>query len=55
MIAQGSFEGHPIHVVPGGLEGIQEGLEMLRNGKAGGRKFVSRVEETLGLEGIAIR
>lgn len=43
MIAQGKFEGHPFEVIPGGLEGVADGLNMLRDGKAAGRKLVYHV------------
>ncbi|KAK5047975.1 hypothetical protein LTR84_006165 [Exophiala bonariae] len=43
MIGQGKFEGHPFKVVPGGLNGIADGLNILRDGKAAGRKLVYHV------------
>ncbi|KAH7346597.1 putative quinone oxidoreductase [Rhexocercosporidium sp. MPI-PUGE-AT-0058] len=48
-LARGGFGGHPFLVVEGGLGGVREGLRMLKGGKAGGRKFVYRVRETVGL------
>ena len=49
MLAKGEFEGHPTEVIPGGLDGVQEGLRRLKNGEARGFKFVYRVCETSGL------
>lgn len=47
MLAEGRYSGHPVEVVPGGLEtGVREALRRLRDGEAGGRKFVVRVDET---------
>ena len=49
MLASGRYEGHPYEVIPGGLEGVGEGLRRLKQGKAKGVKYVYRVEETNGL------
>lgn len=43
MLERGEISGHPYRVVPGGLEGVEEGLRRLKNGEASGRKFVYRV------------
>lgn len=43
IIAQGKFEGHPFEVIPGGLSGVEEGLNRLRDGKAAGKKLVYQV------------
>lgn len=40
------YEGHPFEVVPGGLQGVDEGLRMLITGKTGGKKMVYRISET---------
>ena len=45
---KGFFKPHPYKVVPGGLEGVEEGLRDLRNGKASAVKYVFRVPETKG-------
>lgn len=45
MFANGRFSGHPYVVVDGGLEGVGNGLNMLKNGKARGNKFVFRIGE----------
>lgn len=49
-LKEGWFSGHPYEVVPGGLNGVQKGLENLRDGKASAVKYVYRIEETEGLE-----
>ena len=49
MLARGDFEGHPVEVIPGGLNGVQTGLRRLENGEARGVKFVYRICETEGL------
>jgi NADPH2:quinone reductase len=46
MLAQGTFEGHPYELIPGGLEGVEIGLQKLKNGEAKGRKFVYRISDT---------
>jgi NADPH:quinone reductase len=43
MLAEGKLEGHPYQVVPGGLEAVVDGLNMLKAGEAKGRKFVYRI------------
>lgn len=43
VIAQGQFQGHPFQVIPGGLDGIADGLNMLRDGKTAGKKLVYQV------------
>jgi hypothetical protein len=45
MLADGRLTGHPWEVVDGGLEGVEKGLTMLKEGKAKGVKFVYRVAE----------
>ena len=43
-LKEGWFSGHPYEVVPGGLEGVQQGLESLRLGKASAVKYVYRID-----------
>lgn len=43
VIAQRKFEGQPFDVVSGGLRGVEEGLNRLRDGKAAGKKLVYQV------------
>ncbi|UPK99883.1 hypothetical protein LCI18_010818 [Fusarium solani-melongenae] len=45
-LEEGWFKPHPHEVVPGGLNGVKEGLTRLLNGEAHGCKFVYRVEDT---------
>lgn len=49
MLARGDFEGHPTEVIPNGLDGVQVGLQRLKNGEAKGVKYVYRISETHGL------
>jgi NADPH2:quinone reductase len=53
MLAKGTYEGHPYEVIPGGLNGVGEGLQRLKSGQSHGNKFVYRIEETPGLERTA--
>ena len=48
-LAEGWFKPHPYEVLPGGLGGVQQGLENLRDGKASGVKYVFRIGETEGV------
>ena len=49
-LADGFFKPHPYEVIPGGLKGVQKGLENLRDGKASGVKYVFRIGETEGVK-----
>ncbi|KAI1653132.1 GroES-like protein [Daldinia decipiens] len=49
-LQEGWFKAQPQVVVPGGLGGIQEGLENLKAGKANGIKYVFRIADTEGLQ-----
>jgi NADPH:quinone reductase len=49
-LQEGWFSGHPYEVVPGGLGGVQTGLENLQHGRASAVKYVYRIAETEGLE-----
>lgn len=49
MLTKGTYEGHPYEVIPGGLNGVEVGLQRLKSGQSKGRKFVYRIEETPGL------
>ena len=44
-LAEGFFKPHPHEVVKGGLEGVEEGLRNLKEGKASGTKYVFRIGE----------
>jgi len=50
-LKQGWFSGHPYEIIPGGLYGVQQGLENLRDGKNSASKYVYRIEETEGYKG----
>lgn len=45
-LEQGWLKGQPYEVVPGGLDGVQQGLENLRDGKNSAKKYVFRIGET---------
>lgn len=47
-LKEGWFSGHPHEVVPGGLYGVQTGLENLQDGRASAVKYVYRINETEG-------
>ncbi|KAI5821399.1 chaperonin 10-like protein [Pyronema omphalodes] len=44
-MANGTLPGHPYTVVDGGLEGIEEGLKRLQDGKASATKYVYRISK----------
>lgn len=46
LLAEGKIKAHPPKVLPGGLQGVLEGLELMRQGKVSGEKLVYNVEET---------
>ena len=48
-INEGSFKAHPHEVIPGGLNGVKQGLQNLRDGKASAVKYVFRIGETKGI------
>ncbi|KIW68347.1 hypothetical protein PV04_04300 [Phialophora macrospora] len=48
-LKEGWFTGHPYEVIPGGLNGVQTGLQNLKDGKASAVKYVYRIAETEGL------
>ena len=43
MLADGKLTGHPFEVMGGGLQGVGEGLKMLKAGKAKGFKYIFKV------------
>ena len=45
-LQRGYLKGHPYQVVPGGLAGVQECLQSLKDGKASALKYVVRIGET---------
>lgn len=48
-LAEGWFRAQPQEVVKGGLGGVQEGLERLRDGKASAVKYIFRIADTEGV------
>jgi NADPH:quinone reductase len=53
-LEKGFFRGHPHEVIPGGLGGVQQGLQNLKDGKASATKYVFRIAETKGLDGAKL-
>jgi NADPH:quinone reductase len=53
-LREGWFSGHPHEVVAGGLGGVVEGLNNLKDGKASAVKYVYRVAETEGISASKI-
>ncbi len=49
-LEEGKFKGNEVKLMPGGLEGVKEGLELLKGGKVHGQKLVYRLAETQGLQ-----
>ncbi|KAK4539409.1 hypothetical protein LTR36_010972 [Oleoguttula mirabilis] len=48
-LEEGWFTAQPQEVVPGGLEGVEEGLRGLKEGRASAVKFVFRIADTPGV------
>lgn len=49
-LQEGWFRGHPHEVMPGGLGGIEAGIQNLKNGKASAIKYVFRLRDSACLE-----
>lgn len=47
LLAEGRLSAHPPRVCPGGLNGVLEGLKLMKEGKVSGEKLVYNVTETL--------
>ncbi|KAF3057538.1 Quinone oxidoreductase [Trichoderma lentiforme] len=47
-LQEGWLRGHPYDVIPGGLNGLQSGLEKLQSGKASAVKYVYKIGTTEG-------
>jgi hypothetical protein len=45
----GTFDGHPFEVRPEGLEGVEQALRDLKDGKQSAVKYVFRIADTPGL------
>jgi len=48
LLEEGKYKAHPLDVRPGGLNGVIDGMEDMRQGKVSGKKLVYRVTETQG-------
>ncbi|MCJ1430746.1 hypothetical protein MMC27_000096 [Xylographa pallens] len=46
LLAEKKVKVHPVDVRPGGLKGVLEGMEEMRQGKVSGKKLVYKVAET---------
>ncbi|KAK5115717.1 hypothetical protein LTR62_000806 [Meristemomyces frigidus] len=46
LLESGKVKVHPVQVGKGGLQGVFEGLQMLKEGKVSGKKLVYKVRET---------
>lgn len=42
-LVEGWFKPHPYEVIPGGLDGVQQGLQNLKDGKASAVKYVFKI------------
>ncbi|KAH8880616.1 GroES-like protein [Thozetella sp. PMI_491] len=49
LLAEGKFRPHPVEVLPGGLDGVLDGVKALYNNKVSAKKLVARIAETPGL------
>ncbi|KAF2224696.1 chaperonin 10-like protein [Elsinoe ampelina] len=49
-LKEGKISGHPTEVIPGGLEGVQKGLQNLKEGKASAVKYIFRIADTPGVK-----
>ena len=45
-LQEGWFTAHPYEVIPGGLNGIEEGLTNLKNGVNSAKKYIFKIEDT---------
>lgn len=45
-LVEGWFKGHPTETIPGGLNGVEQGLKNLQEGKASAVKYVFKIEDT---------
>ncbi|KAH7305179.1 chaperonin 10-like protein [Stachybotrys elegans] len=51
-LEQGWLVGHPYEVIPGGLDGLADGLTQMKDGKVRGKKLLFRVTETNGMSSL---
>ena len=45
-LGEGKFKANNVQIVPGGLKGVPEGLQMLKDGKVSAAKLVYRISDT---------
>jgi NADPH2:quinone reductase len=45
-LEEGWFTAHPHEIVPGGLNGVEKGLQKLKNGANSATKYVFKIEDT---------
>ena len=43
LLDQGKLKPHPVRVIPGGLDGVKDGLELLANKQVSGQKLVCSI------------
>ena len=53
-LREGWLKPHPTEVVPGGLAGVEKGLNDLMNGKNSASKYVFRIADTPGISGSSL-
>jgi NADPH2:quinone reductase len=49
-LQEGWFKAQPTKVIPGGLGGVQEAMELLKDGKVHGQKLVFEIAATAGVK-----
>ncbi|KAF5010159.1 hypothetical protein FDECE_3652 [Fusarium decemcellulare] len=49
-LEEGWFKAQPQEVIPGGLEGVEQGLKNMKNGTVSAVKYVYRIADTPGVE-----
>jgi len=49
-IEKGEFKSQRVELIPNGLEGVKEGLRMLKEGEVKGQKLVYKIADTPGLK-----
>ncbi|KAL5585717.1 hypothetical protein FOVSG1_013409 [Fusarium oxysporum f. sp. vasinfectum] len=51
-LQEGWFSGHPYRIVPGGLYGLESGLQDLKDGKASAFKYIYHIPDTTGVGAV---
>ena len=52
-LQEGWLEPRPYEIVRGGLNGVEQGLKDLKAGKASATKYIFRIDETDGIDGMS--